>query len=99
MLQDDLFEEHDAEHAFGALLTTLRSRARGKKVKQKDIVAGLPGWPAGYVLRSFVSRLQAATHRNQPPGRTRRVAQRTSGSIDRAAEQKTGCSMWSCRDG
>lgn len=44
MLQDDLFEEHDAEHAFGALLTTLRSRARGKKVKQKDIVAGLAGW-------------------------------------------------------
>jgi tetratricopeptide (TPR) repeat protein len=44
MLADDLVAQTDAEHAFGVLLTTLRSRVRGKKVKQKDIVARLPGW-------------------------------------------------------
>jgi tetratricopeptide (TPR) repeat protein/transcriptional regulator with XRE-family HTH domain len=44
MLHGDLLEELDAEHAFGAFLMTLRSLSRGKKVKQKDIVARLPGW-------------------------------------------------------
>jgi transcriptional regulator with XRE-family HTH domain len=44
MLHGDLLEELDAEHGFGAFLTTLRSLARGKKIKQKDIVAYLPGW-------------------------------------------------------
>lgn len=44
MPPDDLVDQTDAEHAFGALLTMLRSRVRGKKVKQKDIVARLPGW-------------------------------------------------------
>jgi Tetratricopeptide repeat/Domain of unknown function (DUF1704) len=44
MPPDDLADQTDAEHAFGALLTMLRSRIRGKKVKQKDIVARLPGW-------------------------------------------------------
>src|SRR5260370_2504127 len=44
MLPDDLVVKTDAEDAVGVLLTRLRSRVRGKKVKQKDIVAGLPGW-------------------------------------------------------
>ena len=44
MLPGDLLDEPDAEHAFGALLTTLRSRVKGKKIKQKDIVVCLPGW-------------------------------------------------------
>src|SRR5712691_8972863 len=44
MLRDDPLDEPDAERAFGALLTTLRSRVKGKKVKQKDIVTRLPGW-------------------------------------------------------
>src|SRR6266568_6288262 len=44
MLQDDLYEECDDEHAFGAFLIALRSRVRGKRAKQKDIVTLLPGW-------------------------------------------------------
>src|SRR5713226_5120446 len=44
MPPDDLVDQTDTEHAFGALLTTLRSRVKGKKVKQKDIVTRFPGW-------------------------------------------------------
>jgi tetratricopeptide (TPR) repeat protein len=44
MPSDELADQTEAEHAFGALLTMLRSRVRGKKVKQKDIVAHFPGW-------------------------------------------------------